>query len=120
MTRLVCLVLGWIAVGFGLLGMVLPVLPTTPFILLAAFLFARGSPRARAWLVGHAWFGPHIRNWEAKGAISTGAKRLAVLMMVAVFVISLLLGLTWWILLIQFLCMGAAASFVLTRPVPEP
>ncbi len=120
MIRLACLLLGWVALGVGLLGVVLPVLPTTPFVILAAFLFARGSPRARAWLDGHARFGPHIRNWETQGAISTGAKRAAVLMMVAVFALSVFLDLVWWILLIQAVCMAVAATFVLTRPAPEP
>ena len=118
MIRLLCLLFGWIALGLGALGAVLPVLPTTPFIILAAFLFAKGSPRIRAWLVGNATFGPHIRNWESQRAISAGAKRMAVLMMTVVFGFSVLLGLAWWILLIQFLCMVSAAAFVLSRPTP--
>ena len=110
------LILGWLAVGLGAIGILLPVLPTTPFMILAAFLFTNGSPRARAWLVEHAHFGPHIRNWEERGAIAPRAKRMALAAMAAVFVISLLLQLKWWVLLIQAVCMGGAAIFILTRP----
>lgn len=120
MRRYVYLILGWLAVGLGLIGIVLPVLPTTPLMILAAFLFTRGSPRARAWLIEHAHFGPHIQNWEDQGAIAPRAKRLAVGVMAGVFAISAIFGLAWWILLIQGLCMGPAALFILTRPDPAP
>ena len=114
--KTIYLILGWLAVGLGAIGILLPVLPTTPFMILAAFLFTKGSPRARAWLVEHAHFGPHIRNWEDRGAIAPRAKRMAVAAMAAVFVVSLVLQLTWWVLLIQGVCMGGAAIFILTRP----
>lgn len=110
------LALGWAAVALGLLGVILPVLPTTPFLLVAAFAFGNSSPRARAWLIDHAHFGPAIRDWEERGAISRRAKTLAVSMMVLVFVISLILGAAWWVLLSQATLMGAGAAFVLTRP----
>jgi len=118
MGRLIWLSLGWLAVGLGVLGIVLPGLPTTPFMLLAAFLFGKGSPRARAWLVEHAHFGPHIRAWEAERAVSPRAKRAAVVAMLAVFALSLLLGLPLWALALQGLAMGGAAAFILTRPEP--
>ena len=111
--KTIYLILGWLAVGLGAIGILLPVLPTTPFMILAAFLFTKGSPRARAWLVEHAHFGPHIRNWEERGAIAPRAKRMALAAMAAVFVISLLLQLKWWVLLIQAVCMGGAAIFQL-------
>jgi hypothetical protein len=116
MKRFGYLVLGWAAVALGGLGVVLPGLPTTPFLLVAAFAFGKGSPRMRAWLVDHAHLGPPIRNWEERGAISRRAKVLAVSMMAALFVLSIVLGLAPWILVVQGLCMGGAAVFVLTRP----
>ena len=119
MRRMTFLILGWVAVGLGLVGIVLPVLPTTLFMILAAFLFTQGSPRARAWLIEHAHFGPHIRNWEAEGAISPRAKTAAVTVMALIFLVSLIFGLAWWILLIQAVCMGGAAVFILTRPNPR-
>ena len=114
--RTLWLVTGLVFLGLGVLGVFLPVLPTTPFLLVSAAAFARSSPRLHGWLLAHPVFGPPIRNWQENGAISTGAKRLAVTTMVAVLVLSLVLGLSWKILLAQALLIGIGAAFVLSRP----
>jgi len=114
--RVLWLGLGGLFLGLGLLGVVLPVLPTTPFLLLAAGCFARSSPRLHRWLLGHPVFGPPIRNWEENGAISRRAKRLAAGSMVAVLVVSVGLGLPWKVLLAQAVLIAIGAGFVLTRP----
>jgi len=108
--------LGWIAVALGMLGVVLPVLPTVPFMILAAAMFAKGSPKARAWLVGHAHFGAHIQRWEETGGISRRGKTMAIGTMAAVFGLAWFFGAPGFVLWIQALCMGPAALFVLTRP----
>ena len=110
------LALGGLFLGLGLLGVVLPVLPTTPFLLLAAGCFARSSPRLHGWLLGHPVFGPPIRNWEENGAISRKAKRLAVGSMAAVLVLSVVVGLAGKVLLAQGLLIAVGSAFVLTRP----
>ena len=107
---------GGLFLGLGLLGVVLPVLPTTPFLLLAAACFARSSPRLHRWLLDHPVFGPPIRNWEENGAISRRAKRLAVGSMAAVLLVSLVLGLGWKVLLAQSLLIAVGCWFVLSRP----
>lgn len=114
--RALWLATGGLFLGLGLLGVVLPVLPTTPFLLLAAGCFAKSSSRLHGWLVGHPVFGPPIRNWEENGAISRPAKRLAVGSMAAVFALSVWLGLSWKVLLAQGVLIGIGAAFVLTRP----
>ena len=107
---------GGLVLGLGLLGVVLPVLPTTPFLLLAAACFARSSPRLHGWLLNHPTFGPPIRNWEEHGAISRKAKRFAVVSMGAVLGLSVGLALSWKILLVQGILIAVGASFVLSRP----
>lgn len=114
--RALWLATGGLFLGLGLLGVVLPVLPTTPFLLLAAGCFAKSSSRLHGWLVGHPVFGPPIRNWEENGAISRPAKRLAASSMAAVFALSVWLGLSWKVLLAQGVLIGIGAAFVLTRP----
>ena len=114
--RLVWLTLGLAFLAVGLVGVVLPVLPTTPFLLLAAGCFANSSPRLHGWLLGHPVFGPPIRNWEENRAISRPAKRLAVCSMAVVFAVSLVAGLSWPVLLAQGVLMGLGCGFVLTRP----
>ncbi len=116
MTRVLWFGLGWIAVALGLLGVVLPGLPTTPFLLAAALSFSRSSPRMQFWLENHPQFGPPIRDWEDRGAISARAKTLAVAMMGLVFAISLVLAMPGWVLAVQAVGMGGAALFILTRP----
>ncbi|WP_225029522.1 YbaN family protein [Xinfangfangia pollutisoli] len=115
----------WMALGLtflavGLLGAVLPVLPTTPFLLVAAACFARSSPRLHRWLLDHPLFGPPIRDWEESGAIRPRAKALAVTMMAAVFLISLWAGLGTRILIAQGVLMAIGAAFVLSRPSGPP
>lgn len=73
--------LAYASVAMGFIGIFLPVLPTVPFVLLAAFAAARGSQRLHRWLLGHRRFGPMIHDWQAHGAVSRRAKRLATLMM---------------------------------------
>jgi uncharacterized protein len=90
--RAVWLVAGALALATGFVGIFLPLLPTTPFVLLAAFCFARGSPRCEAWLLAHPRFGPMIRNWRDHRAIPLRAKQLAWTMM------SLASIWSWWML----------------------
>jgi uncharacterized membrane protein YbaN (DUF454 family) len=114
--RWLWLSLGLVFLALGLIGAFLPVLPTTPFLLVAAAAFAKSSPRLHGWLLGHPVFGPPILNWEKHGAISVGAKRLAVGGMALSYVIALALGLPWQVLMLQGALLAVGAWFVLTRP----
>lgn len=79
--RLALLGLAWVMVGLATAGIFLPLLPTTPFLLLAAWLFSRSSPRLEQWLAGHALFGPPLRDWRDDGAIARRNKICAILLM---------------------------------------
>lgn len=89
MTRHLYLAGGFVALALGSIGVILPLLPTVPFVILAAFCFARSSPRLEAWLLDHHVFGQHIRNWRYQRAITKRGKRAAI----AAFAVSILIAL---------------------------
>lgn len=72
---------GVMALLLGIVGIFLPLLPTTPFVLLAAFCFTRGSTRCERWLLAHPRFGPMVRDWREHRAVPLRAKQLATVMM---------------------------------------
>lgn len=113
--------LGWIALGsvalaLGAVGILLPVLPTTPFVILAAFAFARSAPSLQARLERSRTFGPVIADWRASGAIAPRYKCFALAMMTGALLLSTVLAMPATVLAIQAACMAAAALFILTRP----
>lgn len=117
-TRFLWLALGLVALGLGALGVVLPLLPTTPFLLVAAFAFARSSKRLHDWLVNHPTFGPFIENWRDHGAISRRTKIVGVASMIAVISLAFAMGAPRYVLLIQGGVLSIAAAFILSRPLP--
>lgn len=118
LARALWLAFGLLSLGLGILGIFLPLLPTTALVILAAFCFARGSQRLHDWLTGHPRFGPPIEAWRRHGAISRGAKQLAVFTMLLVLLLSLALKVPWSVLGIQAAVLVAVAVFILTRPLP--
>ena len=82
--RPVYISLGFLFVALGAAGIVLPVLPTTPFILLAAWCFARSSERWHRWLRESKWFGDLLRNWEENRCIRPGVKAYTLVLIVLV------------------------------------
>ena len=88
MRRLGLLVLGWLAVGLGGLGIVVPGLPTTGFFVLAAACFARSSPRFERWVLGLPKIGPLVRDHRAGLGMPRRAKVLAIAMMLTACALS--------------------------------
>lgn len=105
--------------GLGALGVFLPLLPTTPFVLLAAACFARGSKRAHAWLLGTSTFGPLIRNWNASRSISRRAKVTSIALILATLGLTLSVAIHHWTLRVALAAIGAAVITFLVR-LPNP
>ena len=118
LTRAGWWLLAYASLGLGLVGIFLPGLPTVPFVLLSAFAAARGSERLHAWLLAHRQFGPMIRDWQANGAVSRRAKRLAVAMMAFSGVVMLLFMPDRWMALPGIAVMAIVALWLWRRPEP--
>jgi len=105
-----------VCLALGVLGILLPLLPTTPFLLLAAFCFSRGSERLQRWLVEHPRLGPPIRDWRERRAISKKAKLMAGVAMILVVMLAALAGAPPAVLIIQVVVLALVGAFVFTRP----
>ena len=105
-----------LAAGLGLVGLVLPVMPTVPFMILAAWAASQGWPEFEAWLLRHRTFGPPIRHWRERGAVPRRAKWLSSAMMSASAVLMWALGVRPWVLALAVLTMAAVALWMWRRP----
>jgi len=90
--RVMLLVAGALCVLLGVIGIFLPVLPTTPFLLLAAACFARSCDSCYAWLLEHRWFGSFIRNWHERRGVTRRQKTAALALLWAGIALSILFG----------------------------
>ena len=96
--RYVYLWLGVISLGLGLLGIPLPLLPTTPFLLLAAWLFAKSSRRYYHWLMHHKYLGPYIKNYREKGGVTRKIKISSITLLWVTITLSALFAVElWWV-----------------------
>jgi len=102
----------------GALGVVLPLLPTTPFLLVAVFAFARSSARLHAWILAHPKFGPLIDNWHQHGSIDRKSKRIAIIVIICTPIVTLFIGAPMWAIAAQLVVLALSATFILTRPLP--
>lgn len=117
--RLALLSLAWVMVGLGIAGIFLPLLPTTPFLLLAVWLFSRSSPRLAKWLMDHPWLGPPLRDWREEGTISRRAKISAILLMsLALLYLWVALEPPATVLLVVAGIMLTCGAFIVSRPEP--
>ena len=113
--RLAYRIAGLVALALGLIGIFVPLLPTVPFMLLAAFCFARGHPAWERRLLDHPRYGPHIRAWREQGAISRKGKTMAL----AAFVVSGVAGLMLLAGPVAYIPAGVGvvgAAWIVSRP----
>lgn len=105
--------------ALGLIGVVMPGLPTTPFILVAAWAAARGSRRLHRWLTRHPVFGPMVRDWRREGAVTRKAKWTATLAMVACAGILAWTAPAFWMAGLAMAIMTCVAIWLWYRPEPR-
>ncbi len=105
---------GWLALALGVLGIFLPLLPTTPLVLLASWCFARSSKRFHTWLLNNATLGPIISRWEAGEGITPAVRNRALIVLWITLTVSALVIGQWWAPLILGCC-GAVGSVCLIR-----
>ena len=117
-SRRLWVIAGGVALGIGFVGIVVPLLPTTPFLILAAYCFSRGSRRLHDWLLEHRTLGPPIRDWREHRSVSGKAKLSAMIAIVLIFALSAFLDVPGWALALQGIVLGAVSVFLLTRPAP--
>lgn len=119
--RIVYFSLGWLFFGLGSLGVLLPVVPTTPFMILALWAFARSSLRFHHWLYHHRFFGPPLQQWERYRVIPLAAKIMSIsVMLLSLVYLLLFTQSSIWIKIITLLLMAYGAGFILTKPSRPP
>ena len=116
--------LAYASLGTGIVGIFIPGLPTTVFILIAAYAASRGSERLHRYLLQHPRFGPVIGDWQAHGAVSRRAKWTATLTMLLCAAILLGIMLStgshrWWMAALPIACMAMVAAWLWLRPEPR-
>ncbi|MDP2226895.1 MAG: YbaN family protein [Moraxellaceae bacterium] len=116
MAALLYRVLGLVALGLGVAGAFLPLLPTTIFLIIAAWAFGKSAPRLRARLYAHKRFGPTLRAWDRHGAIPPRAKLAAVIGMGLSLVMVMLTATSAWVPMAVGVILTFCALYVLTRP----
>ena len=82
MKKILLLSLGWLCVGLAFLGIFIPGIPTTPFLIVALWAFAQSSKKFHSWLLNHKMFGPILRNWESHKVVPRNAKILMVILQI--------------------------------------
>jgi len=108
---------GWMCVGLGAVGIIMPLFPTTPFLLVAVWAFSKSSPEMAERIRNHRLAGPYVRDWQDEGVIPPGAKIVAVAMMSAMLAyLNFMSGAPGWAVASAAAVMLAAAAFILTRP----
>ena len=96
LTKYLLIAAGWVSFALGVIGIVLPLLPTTPFMLLAAACFANSSPRFHTWLMNHKYFGPIIRNFQEGKGIPRRVRNNTIILIWIMMSISMLVVAKLW------------------------
>ncbi len=119
--RFLLIMAGTLSLGLGILGIPLPLLPTTPFLLLSAYLYARSSERFYYWLINHRYFGRHIRNYRDHGGTTARVKAVAISMLWVTISISAIFAVTqlWVRLLLLAIAIGVTIHIASLRTLSK-
>jgi len=119
--RYAYLALGWAFVGLGAIGAFLPVMPTVPFLLVAAWAFARSSERWHHWLYSNPRYGPYLVAWDSYGVIPRSAKILAIVMMTSGWAfVTVFVAESWRLPVALGVIHLAVGTYIVTRPSEPP
>lgn len=117
MKKMFYLMIGHVCLILGIIGAFLPILPTTPFLLLAAFLYSKSSTRLHQWIISHKYLGPPLVDWQERGVIGMKAKILASAMITLVLVFRIpSLSVALGIKIFASAVLISVLIFILTRP----
>ncbi|MCL6271387.1 YbaN family protein [Sansalvadorimonas sp. 2012CJ34-2] len=119
LAHLLLILCGWLAVALGIIGIFLPILPTTPFLLLAGFCFVRSSPRFHTWLVNHRHLGSIVKSFQVDQGIPRKIRQRAVITMWASLGLSAFLVGKWWVALVLAVTGTCVTIYLYRFPVME-
>lgn len=119
--KILLIAAGLLCVGLGVLGIFLPLLPTTVFLLMAAACFARSSDRLYCWLLSHKWFGPYIKNWREHKALARKTKITILVILWTTLLISSCIGtdVLWIRLILLAVGIGVTTFILRMNTLPE-
>ncbi len=112
--RIFYLLLGWFSLITGIIGIFLPLLPTTPLVLLAAWCFSKSSERFHTWLINHKFFGPIVSDWQSNDGIPRKSRNRSIIFMWLGMAISILMVGRFWAT-VGLVCIGICVSIYLLR-----
>ena len=111
------IILGTFFLILGIIGILLPILPTTPFLILTAFFYSRSSEKFHNWLMNHKWFGPPVHDWNERGAISTKIKIISTTMiLISSTFVFFRESIPFWAKIAYGLTIASVITFMWTRP----
>ena len=119
MTRFLSLIFAYVSLALALIGVLLPGIPTVPFLLLAAWFSAKSSERLHRWIYGHPYLGKLLIDWERQGEISRSTKVVAVLMLIASWVVMYYRSINVWVFAAATILFIIIGTFLISRPEPH-
>ena len=120
MKKLILLIVGWLCVGLGFVGIFIPGIPTTIFLIIALWAFARSSKKFHSWLLNHQRFGPILRNWESHKVVPIKAKIVMVILQILVVIMVQYTFNSLFVTVALLIVLILVASYVISLPSKTP